>query len=97
MIKVGDRFIDLSPEHLLLCAQIGVEGGGVRLECFPGFNEQGKTDPSELKKIIAGFKELEMDVPVIEMWHTDGVWDICGHSFRQPSLDSSQMPKNYKK
>ena len=67
MVKVGTRFIDLSPEHLELSAQLGVEGGAVRLECFPGFQEQGRPDPSELKRIIARFVGIGMDIPGIEI------------------------------
>lgn len=67
MIKVGNRFVDIFPEYLELAAQIGVQGGVVRLECFPGFKENGRPDPLALKQTVAKFTELGMDVPGIEI------------------------------
>jgi len=67
MMKIGDRFIDVSREHLVMAAQIGVEGGVVRLECFPGVEEQGKPDPMEVKKLLTAFTDLGMDIPGIEI------------------------------
>ena len=67
MIKVGDRFINVAHEHLVMAAQLGVEGGVVRLECFPGFEEQGKPDPMALRKLFADFRDLGMDIPGIEI------------------------------
>ena len=55
MIRIGNRFVDISHDYLVLAAQIGVQGGVVRLECFPGFKENGRPDPVELKKIIKMF------------------------------------------
>lgn len=66
MIKIGNRFVDISPDYLVLAAQIGVQGGVIRLECLPGFNEKGRPDPGALKQIIAKFAELGMDTPGIE-------------------------------
>ena len=67
MIKVGNRFVGISPDYLVLAAQIGVQGGVVRLECFPGFAENGRPDPAALKQVISKFTDLGMDVPGIEI------------------------------
>jgi len=44
MIKIGTRFINISHDHLVLAAQIGVETGVIRLESFPGFKDTGRPD-----------------------------------------------------
>ncbi len=67
MIKIGDRFINVSHEHLVMAAQIGIEGGVIRLESFPGFEEQGEPNPLALKKLLAEFNVLGLDVPGIEI------------------------------
>ena len=74
MIKVGDRFVDATDEQILLSAQLGAQGGLVRLECFPGFEESGRPDPGEVRRLLRRFEELGMDTPGLEIRrsHTKG-------------------------
>ena len=83
MIRIGNRFVDISHDYLVLAAQIGVQGGVVRLECFPGFKENGRPDPVELKKIIIMFKDLGMDIPGIEIRRELMVGALRGESDRR--------------
>jgi len=66
-IRVGDRFINTSEEHILMCAQLGVDGGFVRLECFPGFEERGRPDPEAVRRLVRRFQELGLDPPGLEL------------------------------
>ena len=67
MIKVGDRFINATETQILMCAQLGVEGGFLRLECFPGFEEQGRPDPKGVNRLMHRFDEHGMERPGLEI------------------------------
>ena len=67
MIKIGLRLVDASREHLQRAAQIGVDGGTLRIGLLPGVAEHGAPDPTALRELLASFDALGLQLGGMEL------------------------------
>ena len=67
MIKVGLRFVDTSQAHLQYAAQLGVDGGLVRIDDLPGITQTGRIDRPKLRELITRLEGLNMEIAGMEL------------------------------
>lgn len=67
MIKIGLRFVDTSQAHLQYAAQLGVDGGLVRIDHLPGVAETGRIDRPKLRELITRLEGLNMEIAGMEL------------------------------
>ena len=67
MIKIGLRIGSTRREHLQLAAQLGVDGGTLRMDLFPGVVETGHAEPAGLRALLRTFEQCGLELGGIEL------------------------------
>ena len=67
MIKIGLRIPSTRRQHLQLAAQLGVDGGTLRMERFPGVAETGRPEPGGVRALLRTFEECGLELGGLEL------------------------------